>query len=88
MRSPEEFQKAALERGITFWKIHNCSMCDYPCGYVISSDAIDVGYDTGCDCTRRYRIEPREWEDLAEAYNMQKADAVIKRMNEFWGFSE
>jgi len=87
-RSPDEFKQAAIKHNIDFWKIHNCSMCDYPCGYIFSDDHERVGYDAGCDCTGRYIIQPRDWGDLSKSYNMQKSEPVIKKMNEFWGFDD
>lgn len=62
-------------------------MCNYACGYVFSPDYEQVGYDSGCDCTRRYIINPSSYEDIASHYNMQKNDDYIKKMDEFWGFS-
>lgn len=85
-RTPEEFKQAAIENDIRFWKIHNCGFCNYPCGYFFSDDHELVGYDSGCDCTRCYVKEQRSWDDIAAAYNMQKIEVVIKKMDEFWGF--
>ncbi len=85
-RSAEEFKQAAIDKDIRFWKNHNCGFCNYSCGYFFSDDHEFVGYDSGCDCTRRYVKEQRSWEDIANAYNMQTKEAVIKIMDEFWGF--
>lgn len=30
------------------WIIHHCSMCGYPCGYLIYAG--ELSYDSGCDC--------------------------------------
>lgn len=94
-----DFQKAAAERNITRWNIHNCSMCGYACGYVIQGNA--VAYDSGCNCvTYGPVIDPSSWEALADHYNNNAGgfDAqercekyprfvgVIKRSNELWGF--
>lgn len=55
MKTPEEFKKQSEIKNITFWGIHNCSMCNYLCGFVFQDGL--VYYDSGCDCTRRSSIE-------------------------------
>lgn len=48
--------------------VHNCSMCGYPCGFIIDKDGL--GYDTGCYCVRDCpRIEDRTESELAEYIN-------------------
>lgn len=93
LRSVEEFKQAAKDNGIKEWRIHNCSMCGYPCGYLINGDV--VYYDAGCDCVWR---PPREssWEDLADHYNRNQPEnnplaegkPWLEEMQQFWGFAE
>ena len=81
----EDFKKQAKAKNITRWVIHYCSMCNYPCGFLIGSKQKNIQYDNGCSCS----MNPpnlREWQDLADHYNMQTNKKVIKGMNEFWGF--
>lgn len=86
-RAPEEFQAAARERSITFWLMHECTFCDYPCGYVIQGD--QVLYDNGCNCLTALRpLNRRSWEDLAGHYNMQTSPEYIAKMDAFWGFDD
>jgi len=85
-RLGEEFKAKAKEKGITKWIIHNCSMCDYPCGYHISEDAQQVAYDSGCNCGRYSDWQQRNWDDLAGHYNIQDHPDCIKKYDEFWGF--
>ena len=85
MRTPLEFKEQSNKHGITYWKIHNCSMCGYECGFHIDGDS--VGYDNGCHCTRKsLNISSREWEDVAEQYNMQSNSDVIREYDGFWKF--
>lgn len=87
MKTAIDFKNAAIRKEIKRWDIHNCSMCNYACGYVIDNDR--VFYDSGCDCTYRgQNLSPRSFEDIADHYNMQSNETVIQRMNEFWGFSD
>jgi len=84
-RSPEEFRSAVEKKKIHFWFIHQCSFCNYRCGYVFRDG--DVFYDSGCDCvTYGYVITPKDYEDVAEQYNMQTHEKFIRDMDEFWGF--
>lgn len=84
MRSGDDFKKQAVKLNITKWPMHDCSICGYPCGYLFRGD--EVFYDSGCDCVNYTNIQPRNWEDVAEHYNMQSHPDVIKKMDEFWGF--
>lgn len=100
MKTANDFKQAAREKNITFWGVHNCSMCGYECGYVIQGDY--VSYDAGCNCTYGSGLEPRSWEDLAAAYNLnagapdveersKKHPAFaesVKEDREFWGFKD
>ena len=84
-RTAEEFAVAAAERQISRWNIHDCSICNYPCGFVFDDGV--VGYDPGCDCTGRYWLEARTWDDVAQQYNMQDHPDVIAKYDAFWGFN-
>lgn len=83
MRHAEEFERAARERGITRWPLHNCSMCHYQCGFVFSDG--QVAYDAGCYCSGG-GLQPRTTEDVAAQYNMQRHPDVIAKYDAFWGF--
>lgn len=85
MKEAKEFKEQATKNNIKEWRIHDCSICGYPCGYIFEEDR--VLYDSGCDCS--YGGESlRDWDDVAEHYNMQTNEDVIKKMNLFWGFKE
>ena len=85
MKQGIDFQNQAKLKGIIQWHSHNCTFCEYPVGYHFSGE--DVYYDNGCDCTCGQNLNERSWEDVAERYNMQTNADVIKRMNDFWGFT-
>ena len=98
MKQIEDFKKAAKERNISHWDIHECSMCRYECGFIIRGE--EVYYDSGCKCTMG-PLRQSNWEELAEFYNNNAgASDVEERMkkypdfkksveedNEFWGFN-
>jgi hypothetical protein len=86
VRTAQEFKDAAKIIKPSKFHIHRCSMCKYPCGYVFSPDYECVGYDIGCDCTKRYIINPSSYDDIERYYNMQNNDGHIKEMDDFWGF--
>lgn len=85
-KSGNDFKEAATKIKPNKWIIHHCSICNYPCGYVFSSNYEHVGYDSGCDCVSYENIQPRSWDDLAAQYNVQNNEEYIKEMNKFWGF--
>lgn len=85
-KTPQQFKEQAQNLKILDWGLHNCSICDYPCGFLFN-DNMEVYYDKGCNCTiGGPNIFPRTWEDVAQHYNMQTAPIVINKMNEYWGF--
>jgi len=85
-RNPEEFKQAAIDANIHKIDSHDCSLCGYTVGYLIGEDFENVVFDHGCYCTARQSISQRDWNDVANAYNMQTSDPVIERMDKFWRF--
>jgi len=92
MKTIEDFKKAAKEKNIKEWLIHDCCMCGYQCGYLIIED--EVLYDNGCDCMSGKR-SPRQssWEELVDHYNRNQIEnnknasqEVLDKMDNFWGF--
>ncbi len=90
MKTADDFRKSAIENNIHYWPIHDCSICNYECGYLFNQyEDAEVVYDSGCDCTRRYVKTKKDWPDVAEQYNINiKNPEAIKNYNEFWKFSE
>lgn len=87
MKTIEDFKKAAKEKNIAHWIIHNCSGCGYRCGFILDLDRDQLLYDNGCYCYMQ-PPRPRNWWDLADHYNMQESEEYIKEMDLFWGFEE
>ena len=81
-----DFQVAAFNLRPKKWVIHECSLCNYKCGYVFCPQHEEAGYDSGCDCTGTETIRRVSWNELADHYNMQMNEDCIREMNEFWGF--
>lgn len=86
MRTGEEFKQAAIKNNIREWQFHSCSMCDYRCGYHFSSCFTWVVFDAGCYCTNQSRTYERDWDDVANQYNIQTHETAIKKYDEYWGF--
>lgn len=86
MKQAEQFQTQAKAHNITRWHTYDCSICDYPCGYLFVGD--DVGYDSGCDCTGREMVYWSSWQEVADHYNMQTHPKAIAEMDAFWHFDE
>lgn len=81
----EDFQLQAERNNITRWNMHNCSICDFACGYVFIDGL--VYYDSGCDCTNQgQNLKLRSWQNVADFYKSQSKESVIAKMDEFWGF--
>lgn len=63
--------------------VHKCSMCNYPCGFVVVQD--NLYYDAGCGCVKdspqlclrstsdlNYFTEHPAWKDKAEFFALGK----------------
>lgn len=86
-RTAVEFQAQAATRGIDYWPQRRCSICGYELAYVFCGS--HVGFDSGCGCgPTRSRIQPRDWDSVAEQYNRQTNPNVIAEYDRFWGFNE
>lgn len=93
LRTAEELKIQAKLKGITRWPVHDCSMCGYPCGYIINGDR--VAYDSGCDCVTYSNVQPRSWDDLAYAYNLNQPERnpdisqkYLEELNKIWQFEQ
>lgn len=86
MKTGEDFKKQALKHNISYWIMRNCSICDYPLKYVFENG--EVYFDSSCNCTNFYNLQLRSWENVANYYNMQTDENVIKEMDSFWKFDE
>jgi hypothetical protein len=91
LKTPQQLKEQAEKIGLSFWLTHNCSMCGYPCGYIIKGDK--VFYDSGCDCVNYTDVQERDWEDLAYSYNMNQPEnnpdikqEYLNKLNEIWKF--
>lgn len=99
MKTAEDFNKAAAERNITRWNIHNCAICGTPIGFNIWGNYVE--FDNDCDCTAGFG-RPTDWQEIADTYNLNAGAAnVQERMaqypdfkkfvettNTFWGFDQ
>lgn len=75
-------------RKVAFWKLHNCSMCGYPCGYMVNLEKkegdVEVLYDNGCDCGFGRSMRHSSFEEMFESYNMQtNTDVRLRIAKEF-----
>lgn len=84
-KTGDEFKAQAQRYRILEWRMHECSICGYPCGFVFQGDV--VKYDSGCNCVSAgLNLQPRAWEAVADHYNLQTNPEYIAEMNTFWHF--
>jgi hypothetical protein len=74
IKTKEELKEQAEKIGLKKWKIHNCSMCDYPCGYIIGNT--EVWYE---HLTESYNMNQPE-------KNPKISAEYLKELNEIWKF--
>ena len=93
IKTAEELKKQVEEKVISFYPVHNCSMCGYRCGYIISNDFEQVDYDSGCGCTGSSNVQRSSWNDLTETYNRNQPEnnpnikeVFLDKLNETWKF--
>lgn len=91
-RTKEELMKQIKEHDIKRWTIHNCSMCGYPCGYLIEGD--NIFYDCGCDCVSYRDIHPSSIEELTADFNRNRkennpniSDEYLKEVDRIFKFN-
>lgn len=70
----EELKKIFKEKNISKWIIHRCSMCNYPCGYIINYEGDEVLYDNGCYCVSYHKFTQSSWEDVKKFFEDNKKD--------------
>lgn len=96
MKTAEDFQKIAAERGVTRFYIHRCSICGVPVGFMINYGQVE--YDSSCDCAWCHP-RPSNWQEIADHYNRNvyasdvatrmenpKFREYVEEMNKVWGF--
>lgn len=86
MRTIEDFKRQAVIRNITIWPVHNCSLCGYPCSFLIDLEKNTVQYDHGCDCVNYTNIRNSSWEEMLEIYEDFNPIAKIS-IDHLWGFN-
>ena len=73
------------------WTIHDCSMCGFPCGYLVNLEVkpgeVEVAYDSGCDCRYGHNYSSRSWEEMYSHYTMQSNDEVKRKMAAEFGIT-
>lgn len=76
-----------LTTGKTRFQVHNCSMCEYPCGYIILKG--QVYYDSGCHCVMHANdYQVRDWDDIYNLYSMQSEKGKETLLNDWFGEKE
>lgn len=86
MKTADDFKKAAAERHLTKWNIHECSICGAPVGFIFRGDS--VYFDSGCDCAQG-DLRESDWQEVAECYNRNAgANDVLARMAKYPAFRE
>jgi hypothetical protein len=63
--------------GRKFWALHSCSICRVPVGYLFDGESVDFKSSCGCSWSPN---QPRSWQDVADAVNLQSREDVFQRM--------
>ena len=82
----EFFKQQVLKNKIRKWNMHNCSLCNYNCGYIfeILDNDVDVYYDHGCNCVTFHDISCRDFDSVIIHIKIQSNYDVIKEYLDFW----
>jgi hypothetical protein len=95
IKTADQLKEQAKKIHLTFWPIHDCSICGYTCGYYFEHDWEDVFYDSGCDCVTYSNIQERSWENVADNYNLNQPEnnpkiskEFLDKLNKIWQFEE
>jgi len=81
------FEHQIKLRRIKRWDIHNCSICNYLCGFVfeIIEDRVNVYYDAGCYCVKLDELySNRSIKDIIEYIRLQSNLDYINECKRFW----
>jgi len=62
---------------------HRCGLCNYKTRYVRKGE--ELYFDSGCDCTHRYNLEPRSWDSAADWINMQSNTEIKTKLAQMFG---
>lgn len=81
----DTFKEGILKTGKRFFRFHDCSMCQYKCGYRVQGDAVQ--YDNGCYCVTYDGLRNSSWDEFYYAYKSQN-ESGKKHLKEIWGIEE
>jgi hypothetical protein len=73
----EHVRSLVKASGKTWWRSHACSLCGVDVGYVFNGEW--VSYQASCGC-RREPNSMRDWQNVADAINIQPREDVFQRM--------
>ncbi len=90
MRKPEEFKAKAKENKIHHWPMGSCSICHSPTQFLFGEyEDGDVYFDGRCECTQYFgQPQLRDWQSVANHYNLQTNSEVIEKYDKYWGFDK
>lgn len=102
MKTADDFRESALKNPKGCWKISDCSICGCPLIFIFSNRLYqnqfltflsknikpEVQWSGGCYCVYK-KNKPRasSWQEIADHYNLQIDQEIIKKYNDFWGFN-
>lgn len=94
LKTTEELRAVIEEKKITNIPVRSCSICGYPCGYIIQGEILY--YDSGCNCgSFGESWSVRDWSDLQDYYNRNLPEnnenirqEYLDTLEKFWGFGD
>lgn len=83
MITGDEVKEAMVAANITTVPHHQCGVCGGMVFYVRGGE--QLFFDSGCGCSSRSNLEPREWSSAADWINMQSDESVRGRIKARFG---
>jgi hypothetical protein len=74
-----KFEEFVLSLSLAKLVVHNCSFCDYDCGYFAEGQY--VFYDSGCDCVKYSGIRQVTYMEIL-SYSSQNKYKVLKHIED------
>lgn len=87
--SKDFLKKQIIDKRIKKWNVHDCSICNYKCGFIFDTckqDNVTLLYDCGCYCLYQ---PPRtaSFEQVINHMQIQSNLDVINEYKLFWGIT-
>ncbi len=82
------FEKQVIDQNMSKWNMHDCSLCDYKCGFVfkLKGDKVKVYYDSGCHCSRS-SLRLDTFDNVIKHIEIQSNEKIITEYAKYWNIT-